>query len=371
MNPHQRPAPIAVVGGGIAGAAACISLARAGHQALWLAPAAGEDADPVGESLSPAAGPMLGTLGLEGLLHAPPHRPSHTIFMSWGGRLTERNAAVHLEGPGWVLNRHRFEADLRATAAAGADVLPVALRQAIPDGAGWRLFLSSGEERFAGFLIDATGRAASFGRKHAAYRRVDRQVAATALLTQQDTSVEPTAATLIEAVEEGWWYAALLPDGRLSLAYFSDPDLMPAGISHDPAAWRGCLAQTTYVGRWVTDAGFGSLPPPRLTSAGTARLEPPAGLTESGAGWAAIGDAAAAFDPLSSHGMTTALWTAHRASQAALAFSASQPDGLFAYASAVTRGFENFLSQRTAIYAREGRYAEAIYWRRRRAVPLR
>lgn len=369
MSPRPGAAPIAVIGGGVAGATACVALNRAGQRPLWLAPPPDLAHDPVGESLSPAAGPILDSLGLAGLLAAPRHRPSNATFSAWGSPLlAERSAAVHLEGPGRVLDRRAFEADLVAAAEPGADRLPLALARAEPDGAGWRLTLADGQVREAGFLIDATGRAAAIGRTLAAYRRIDRQVAATALLPHRDATVEPTPATLIEAVAEGWWYAALLPDGRLSLAYFSDPDLLPADLSRDLSAWRALIGRSQHVGRWVADAGFGVEAPPRLASAGTTRLDPPAGATEGGAGWAAIGDAAAAFDPLSSHGMTTALWTATRAAAVATAWLSGDRAPLAAYGATVAKGFDGFLAQRTALYARERRFADAPYWQRRSAA---
>lgn len=357
---------IAVVGGGVAGAAACIALARVGHCPLWLAPEPGPTHDPVGESLSPAAGPILRDLGLEGVLTSPRHRASNTTFSAWGtGFLVERNAAVHLEGAGRVLDRRAFEADLISAALTGADRRSIALDQATEDGDGWALTLTDNQTMRARFLIDATGRAARIGRKLAGYRRIDRQIAATALLPHRDFTVDPTRATLIEAVAEGWWYASLLPDGRLSLAYFSDPDLLPADLSRNADAWRRLIARTVFVSRWVDDAGFGVEVPPRLASAGTTRLSPPGGTLPGGAGWAAVGDAAAAFDPLSSHGLTTALWTGARAGAAASAWLANDPAPLADYRHAVEQGFASFLSQRDVLYARERRFADAPFWRRR------
>lgn len=367
MTAGLSPAPaVAVIGGGIAGAAACVSLSRAGMRPLWLAPPPDRGRDPVGESLSPAAGPILESLGLGTILASPRHRASNATFSAWGsGLLAERSAAVHLEGPGRVLDRRGFEDDLTAAATALAERLPVALDGAEADGPGWRLRLADGRTVRAGFLIDATGRAALVGRTLAAYRRIDRQVAATALLPHRDADVEPTPATLIEAVAEGWWYAALLPDGRLSLAYFSDPDLLPADLSRDLTAWRGLIARTEHVGRWIADAGFGVEAPPHLASAGTTRLDPPAGAQAGGAGWAAVGDAAAAFDPLSSHGMTTALWTGAQAGRVAADWLAGRPETLAGYADAVGKGFDDFLGQRAALYARERRFAQSSYWQRR------
>ena len=41
--------------------------------------------------------------------------------------------------------------------------------------------------------------------------------------------------TVVEAVEDGWWYTAPLPDGRRVLAFFTDADLPAARIAYDTA----------------------------------------------------------------------------------------------------------------------------------------
>jgi flavin-dependent dehydrogenase len=229
----------------------------------------------------------------------------------------------------------------------------------------WRLALEAdgrSESAAARFVIDASGRAAIFARRLATYHREDQMVAAWAMLPHRDQSVDPTPATMIEAASNGWFYASLLPDGRLSIAYFTDPDLLPANMSRDIAVWRGLIAKTTHVSRWIDDAGFAIEAPPKLTSAGMTRLDPPASASE---GWAAIGDAATAFDPLSSHGMTTALWTAARAGAAAADWLAGDRQPLGEYASAVRVGAERVSVSRAQVYARETRFKGARFWQRR------
>lgn len=361
-------ADVAVVGGGIAGAAACAALARSGLEVAWIRAEAAPAGNRVGDSLAPAALPILDGLGLGHVLQDGAHRPANASFSAWGtGSLVERNAIVHLEGPGRVIDRHRFEADLRLAVPASVHRSGGVLDHASPADGGWRLSLAGGGTVCARFLVDASGRAAVAGRRLAARRRDDRLLAACAFLPQDDPSVEPTPATVVEAVCDGWWYASLLADGRLSLALFSDPDLLPRGLSRDPGRWRALVAATRHVGRWIDDAGFRVGAPPRMESAGTTWLDRVAGEA-GGAGWAAIGDAAAAFDPLSSHGMTTALWGAARMQEVVPAWLEGDPEPLAAYARAVADGVAAFRAQRAALYGRERRFADAPFWRRRAAA---
>ena len=360
---------VAVVGAGIAGPASVLALAQAGLEALWIAPRSEADYDPVGETLAPAANPILERLGLAETMAAAGHRPSHTTLSAWGSdQLVDRNAILHLEGPGLVLARARFEADLRrhAESAAGR-VIETRLSTARLSDGRWHLTLEDGETVSADAVVDASGRNAAVTRQLAERHRADQLIAAHAFLPHRDDSVEPTRAVLIEAVQTGWWYAALRPNGSLSVAYFTDPDLLGETPTRDLAAWKELIAGTRHIGRWIEDAGFAVAAPPTLSSAGTTWLVPPAGRAE-GAPWMAAGDCAAAFDPLSSHGMTTALWAGARAGGVLSAALEGDDTALEAYARAVLDGVAGFLAQRRAMYVQERRFADAPFWQRRHGV---
>lgn len=360
---------VAVIGAGVAGPAAVLSLAAAGLKVRWFAPPPAPTHDPVGETLSPAANPMLAELGLADAITAAGHRPSHTTLSSWGSpQLLDRNAILHLEGPGLVLDRRRFEADLRRAAEKVAErVVDARLAEAHPAQGAWHLSAATGETLDADALIDASGRGTAIARRHGERNRADRLMAVHAFLDQRDADVEPTPAVLIEAVETGWWYAALRPDGSLSVAYFTDPDLLVETPTRDVGVWKALIDGTRYVGRWIDDAGFDPDTAPTLSSAGTTWLAPPAGRVE-GAPWMAVGDSAAAFDPLSSHGMTTALWAGARAGPVLSAALDGDDDALDAYARSVSDGVQAFLDQRRRMYAMERRFADAPFWRRRHNV---
>ncbi len=85
-----------------------------------------------------------------------------------------------------------------------------------------------------------------------------------------------------------------------------------------------------------------------------------------GEGWLALGDASLAFDPLSSQGMFHALYTGLRGAQAVLAPSAERASALAAWEERlreVRRAYERHLA---GVYAAEGRWPDAPFWRRRR-----
>ena len=323
--------------------------------------------DGVGETLSPAANALLGELGVEDLFAAGPHRLASAAYAAWEAPvLAQRHAIAQVGNVGYVIDRGAFEhMMLRAAARTPTLIVPVALRRACRHADSWSFDLADGCTLMASQVIDCSGRAAVFARQFSHRYRVDQLVAASCVLEQQAHDIEPSSATLIEAAANGWWYATLLPDRRLGVLFFSDPDLIPPGLSQDAAFWRDLVERTQFVSRWLASAGFVVNAPPRLRSAATTWMDP-----AGGSAWIAAGDAAAAFDPLSSHGLTTALWGGLQAGRAARARLSGDDGPTARYALTVSQAMQQFLVQRRAIYSRVQRFADAPFWKRRVAAGL-
>lgn len=345
--------------------AAALAARRLGASVLLLGPSP-SGGDRPGESLAASALPVLEELGCGHLVSSGVHRPNLVTYSAWGlPALAQRHAAGHPDGSGIVLDRPAFEMALaREVLAAGVLWLEEEVRGARAVEGIWSLALASGAELHARFLLDATGRAARIARHLASRFRADRLVSAWAMLARTDLDLDPTPASLIEAVPSGWWYASLLPDERLSLAFFSDPDLLPRGLSRDVGLWQAMAGNTHFVRRWLETATFPLTAPPRLASAATLWTAPTSGRRE-GAGWAAIGDAACALDPLSSHGLATALWTGHRAAQGAVAALDHDDSRLTRYAETLAEAVTGLLTERARVYGAERRWQHHPFWRRR------
>ena len=332
--------PVAVIGGGLAGAAAALRLARGGVRPVWIA-AERRSAFTPGEHLSATANPLLTGLGVEDLLHSARHRAAHATYSAWGSDIpVERNAIVELAGTPYVLDRAAFDAALSVRAIdAGAlridgDLLDLRIREGT-----WSL--DTGAERIeAGFVFDATGRRARIAARFATRFRADRLSCRYAVLDAPGEKA-PRPVTLIEAEARGWWYLSVLADGRAVVQFYGDADLP----SFDSAAFEANARATRLVAACLTDGGYGTFGPVSRVAANSCWLNP-----VGGEGWVAIGDASAAFDPLSSHGMTTALWSAI---EAADAYLARDPARMIAYSHSVAAGVQSYLEARRAVYRRE------------------
>lgn len=121
------------------------------------------------------------------------------------------------------------------------------------------------------------------------------------------TNVDLDHRTLIEATENGWWYSAQLSDNKRVVVFHTDDQDPFSKRARKQEGFLDMLQQTTQISqtienidyRVMSGAGY-----PRCTAAGSSYLEP---FGDEGDQWCAVGDAAVAFDPLSSQGMITAL----------------------------------------------------------------
>jgi len=365
---------VAVIGGGPAGAAAASTLARVGRSVLLV------DQTPacldfkVGEGLPPAARPLLRDLGALASFLEAGHLPSFGNERAWGGGTTTVHDFIRdPNGHGWHLDRVRFDAMMRRLARdAGADLRAETRLCGFARGQDgtWRLDIGTAggesEPVQAGWLIDATGRAAHVAHQlGATTAHDDRQVAFTAVFAPQPGAPEDLdSLTLVESAPDGWWYTALLP-GRLRVAVFlTDADLEAARAAAKPAGFDELLAQTRHVRARLAAGGYRRSAAPRGGPAASSRLSP-----GHGPGWVAIGDAAIAFDPLSSQGIFTALYSGLRAAGAIDAELSGRPGSVAGFTAELDRVQEAYRSNRRRIYAEEQRWAERDFWRRRSLGP--
>ncbi|HEX8213270.1 MAG TPA: tryptophan 7-halogenase [Longimicrobium sp.] len=352
-----------VAGGGPAGAAAALALARAGRRVLLVdaAPAAAA----VGEALPPVGRALLGELGLlDGFLRQG-HAPTPGNASAWGsGMLATHDFIFGLHGHGWHLDRARFDAGLLAAAAdAGAEIVtPARIVGAERAGDGWRVRIDRGREAECAWMVDATGRSAAVARRLGGARvRHDRLVAFHARFRPRD-GADRDGRTLVEAGADGWWYTARLPAGERVAAFLADVDDPSARALRDPSRFQAALARTTHV--CAALHGYAPASAPRGADAGSARLATPAGE-----GWIAAGDAALSFDPLSSHGILNALHTGTRAAAAVHARLSGDREAVTSYAEHVAAIYAAYLGHLRAYYGSERRWADRPFWSRRHGMP--
>ena len=296
-----------IIGGGPAGISTAIALTHVGRAVAVLERTRYENVR-VGETLPPAARGPLGELGVWERFLSDGHIPSSGIVSAWGQPVVYDNDFIfNTYGHGWHIDRRRFDAMLaRAAETAGVDLHRDARLRSCSQGASgtWQVeaVLGGRPARLqAEFLVDATGRAAWLAQRQGSRRVVyDRLVGVVGFLPAGSQGQASDLRTCIEATADGWWYAARLPDRRTVVAYMTDSDLLPKGRRRLLGYWRERLGRSQQIARWVGRAtGVSEL---RVAAAQSARLDRPVGNN-----WLAVGDAAAAYDPLAGQGVYSAL----------------------------------------------------------------
>lgn len=366
LAPPGGPARIAVVGGGPAGLACALRLARSGQRVLLLDRPERADSRP-GEHLAAEGVRELEALELGFVLAQLGTRSPGTRSAWEDGTLTADSDLYRPFGPSCLVQRAALTQLLRS-ALERLDVPLIAepLQRAELRTHDLCLTLVSGRKLEVAFLLDASGRSAHAARKlGATMLRCDALVAcALRFAAASDTaaSAPQDRSPLVESAPDGWWYSVPLADGCLLAVYFSDADQLPPrelAVVVDAA-----LAASPHTAARVK--AYGALVSRSVRPACSQRL---AQIT--GERWLALGDAAMAWDPLSSSGLTNALLDAREAADALALALRSEPLALAQHAARAKRRFAEFLATRARYYRRVERYATRPFWQRRRqAVAL-
>lgn len=337
---------VCVLGGGPAGATVAGRLARAGHRVVVVEerPFPREH---VGESLSPAAWPVLDAAGVPRAAVRATGVPVRTAGVRWR---TDEEEHLPLDD-GLTVDRGAFDALLLDCAQSAGVVVraPVRVGRPVRTPAGWRV-PTSGGDLSARFLADATGRRRLLG---GPWRPTSPRTVAVHARWAADWP-EGGPQTRVAAVADGWLWAAALPGGDVRVMAVTDPEVLAA-----EGAGR-------LLGRFLASASVaGALPDGvavRVCDATTYEVGP---VVEADV--VRVGEAAFAVDPLSSCGVQAAIQSGLAAAVTAhsLITGADRRAALEYYGDLVRAASALHARTASALYAEHHRHAGEEFWRRR------
>ncbi len=280
---------VLVAGGGPAGFAAAIALAGRGVDVLVADAAGAKAALARCEMLPKAAEPIMLRLGLQSVLAQSVTLQG--VVSLWGSERPVDHAAASpgFSAFGWSVDREALQSAMKACAAGLGITACEGRVHAIQGRPGaWVVALGKGSSVRAKFLVDATGRPAAVARRLGA-----KAIFGASLVAWTWSTTAPVPPCLLaEARPNGWSYALPRPDAGGSMGYLMCPSIQrQKRFSREPI---------NMCGRLVPDFKAASVSRP--VDCRSMRLVPAAG-----SGWLATGDAAAAFDPISSQGLFNAL----------------------------------------------------------------
>jgi len=328
----------------------------------------------IGEALPPAARQLLQELNLWDGFVSQGHLPCYGNLSAWGSsELQCTDFIFDPNGLGWHLDRARFDRLLLQTASeAGVEVSTGAKsKRCVFSGDRWSISVSeNGSERnlSSRWLIDATGRRSAVARAQGVRRHAhDRLVAFFGIFSSRGPveSIDDDSRTLIESVPDGWWYTALLPLRQRVVVYLTDADLAPKS-PRTTQSFLEQLSRTTHISAALRRYSYAMEAGVKAVQANSARL-----ASFTGQGWIAVGDAAMCFDPLSSQGILTALFSGLKAAEAVNEKlsgeegKSSTSDSFAAYSERLSKVYDAYLQNRSTFYAQEERWSIRPFWRRR------
>jgi flavin-dependent dehydrogenase len=346
---------VVVLGAGPAGSATALELARRGRDVVLLERTRFDGAR-FGETLPPEINPLLRRLGAwDAFLASGPLESPGTIS-AWGSPVPdETDFVANRHGSGWHVDRNAFDAEL-CELAAGEGVrvrigTPVSSCRRDTADATWTVSMANAEDGpvRARFVVDATGRN-GVRLDGTDGRVVDDTLVAVFLQFAHDDGPPDDLRTVVEAAADGWWYCAPLPNRRTVAALFVEPDFY--------------VEQGVGLGEQLRAAPLtcGRVGRARLVASDIVHVSSSIRKRIAGDGWAAVGDAAASYDPLSGYGITKAL---QNASTVADAIARQDLDS---YANGVQSAFAAYVRQKRAYYATERRWEKSPFWRNRRST---
>jgi flavin-dependent dehydrogenase len=353
---------VCVVGAGPAGAVLAARLSELGHDVAIV------EREPfprphIGESLSPAAWPLLDALGVADEVWAAGFRRTRHARVRWrAGEDERRRLDGGREGAcGLTVDRGTFDAILLDRArAAGATVRTGtdARRPARTDD-GWEIPVAGSVLR-AGFVADATGRRRLLGGRRTP---MSPRTLALHAIWRRRPSADDDAQTWIDAVAEGWLWGARLPDGGLRAMAFVDPPLLVAEGREHVRLYRRLLASSPLFAALTRSATIAG----RVQACDATSYVAPGPIDARSV---KVGEACFAIDPLSSCGVQTAMQSAMCA--AAAVHSILLPDGDCAAALAFYAEYQRHAVRRHAataarMYAEHRADGDAAFWHRRAA----
>ncbi|SAL05785.1 tryptophan halogenase [Caballeronia calidae] len=353
---------VVVIGGGPAGCATAIALARRGLRVAMFEQSS-YDRVRVGETLPPESRVHLAALDALRDVENDAHLPSSGIASVWGNEGLHQNDFIfNPYGHGWHLDRCRFDAMLaRRAADVGVQVfLASTARWCEADSNGFEVEAKRTRAMSmrlrSRFVVDATGRGAS--PLPGQQRRIvyDKLVGLVGFVAQ--TYEEGDSRTLLEAVRDGWWYTAPLPAKRRVVVYMTDGDQLKHSRRDLDRFFLARLSEAPHTGKRVgMPSDVQSL---HVLPASTYRH-----VSIHGERWVKVGDSACSYDPLSSSGVSKGLQSGLDAAAAVEASLDGDPFALANYTARVEQRFAQYLGSRALYYGREMRWPESAFWQRR------
>lgn len=353
---------IIILGGGPAGSSTALSLLQKGYS-VAIVEKTDYSAIRAGETIQPQTSSLLNELKISEEVFNP-HIPSNAIQSVWGeASLKENNFIYNPYGHGWHLDRLKFDKQLiqHAEEAGATLFINSQVKTIIQHASGnWIIRLlhhSQTKTINARFIIDATGRSSFLVKQLGGVRKnVDHLIG---LVTTSEIRYQPIQENfvLVESEKNGWWYSADIPGNKIVFAFMTDADLYKKEDYNAQNFYKKLLQTTNFTKKRYAGSLLENI---KIYAANSYIM-----TKTHGTNWMAIGDAAMAFDPLSSQGIYKAIKSGINAAAIIHEQFTYNINALENYSNSLHATFEKYMHLRKLYYLQEKRWSQSLFWKRR------
>lgn len=375
---------VVIIGAGPAGSATAITLTSLGQRVLLIDEKVAAKYK-LGESLPPASvdivSHFLGDLD-------SPDRKAIGLFKTagnistWSGEQQDHaDFFFTAKGFGLCIDRLAFDEALRLRALE----LGVSVRRGVSFeactrsaeiGFNWDITLRSPlkvEHLRTRYLVDCSGRRAVLSKMLGVpiIGNEDRLFAYAQWFTSD--VADDDCFTRIEAVANGWWYTNRVPTNSIKenkrlVVFYSDRDLPEGKKAGSSEGFSVLLREAIQIAPLLKERAYQPSGVIRGAPANSQRLQ-----EFCGDAWMAVGDAAQAYDPLSSQGIDKALRTGSHAGHL-IHYALKEEDHnslgvdnhfIEQYGQHQQQLWDAYLAQRDFYYSLQSRWSDQAFWRRR------
>jgi len=354
--PLHIQSDVIIIGAGPAACSIAASLSANGYRVLLID--RNTNRSSVGENLASTAKPYFPILKIDEERLDNEHLPIYQMGSLWGeGLPVWKDSIYNTNGFGWHLDREIFEKELLDNVIAnGAAYFSYATISSLSVEPCTVSFSHQDKDYIAGgrFIVDCTGRN-RFLQKQLAIKTIkyDTIIAANAYVNDVNFSD-----TIIEATENGWWYSASIPGSKKIISYYTNSKSEYLKANRGPQSFLDLFNKTQFVKTKHPHLEAANLSTITYRFANSEKSE-----KITGNNWLCAGDSAAAFDPISSQGISTAISMGITAGEAIhQKLWKGTNYHVREYESEYDELFSNYLVKRQQLYSMVKSFPESHFW---------
>ena len=358
----MRNYSVIIIGGGPAGTTSAISLLNHGIKDILVLEAGAYENFVIGESIPPQSKNILSQLGIYSDFLKENHLPSYGVCSYWGNDKRGYNDTVlSPHGHGWHLDRRKFNQFLSKKAVEfGAQLETKAFFKTAHQEGDLHIISyekdGKKERVSAQFVIDASGPRSVFAAKHGSFQLNGEPLVCLGRRFKQDGDEEVSSLTRIETTSTGWWYAAKLPNNEILVTLYSNAENVKKYELQKPENWTAELHRTKSIMSGIHE--------PNVFDKKIKGFKVQSFCLNKSAGtnWLAVGDAASAYDPLTSRGIYKSMSNALFATELISKFFSESTFDAEQYDLHIKTQYYLYLSERAQYYRNEQRWKECPFW---------